>query len=404
MTMSTRAPGGDAGLADQRAGRSARSFWSVAAVYALVMLGGTLPVPLYASWSAAFGFGPFTITLIFAVYAMGVVASLLLFAGISDRTGRRPLTLAALVVAAASTVLFLLAGNVEGLLVARLLFGLATGVVTATATAWLEELAGPERSRRATVTATAANLGGLGLGPLVAALCVQLAPAPTRLVFAGYLAVLLVALVAIARSVETVSPRRGPQIVLRRPTVPSDRRGRRAFAGAAAGVFAAFAVNALFSSLVPTFLHDVLHVRGEVLVGGVVGLFFGSALVAQLGAPGSWLARRWIAAPFLVGGLAVLVAGLWAGAAALFVTGTVLAGAGSGLAFRRGLGVTAALADPRRRADLTASYFLAAYAGNVVPILVLGALDQALDADLATSIVAVALIALTIAAAVDRRR
>ncbi|MER6797774.1 MFS transporter, partial [Amycolatopsis mediterranei] len=142
-------------------GRSAKAFWSVAAVYALVMLGGTLPVPLYAFWSADMDFGPFTTTLIFAGYAVGVVISLLLFAGMSDRSGRRPLALAALSVVAVSTVIFLLAGNVVVLLVARFLSGLATGVVTATATAWLGELAGPGNARRTTITATAVNLGGL---------------------------------------------------------------------------------------------------------------------------------------------------------------------------------------------------------------------------------------------------
>ncbi|MFD0487552.1 hypothetical protein ACFQ0O_11565 [Saccharopolyspora spinosporotrichia] len=67
--------------------RAKPGFWLVAAVYVLAMLGGTLPVPLYVFWAPRMGFGPFTTTLIFAIYALGVVASLLLFASLSDRSG-----------------------------------------------------------------------------------------------------------------------------------------------------------------------------------------------------------------------------------------------------------------------------------------------------------------------------
>ncbi len=385
-------------------GRSAKAFWSVAAVYALAMLGGTLPVPLYAFWAADLGFGPFTTTLIFAVYAVGVVVSLLLFAGVSDRSGRRPLTLAALAVVALSAVTFLMAGHVVVLLVARFLSGLATGVVTATATAWLEELAGPGNARRATITATAVNLGGLGLGPLAAGLLAQFAPAPVHLVFWLYLGALVPAFIAVAVAPETVADRQPARVVVRRPAVPAESAGRREFATAAAGVFAAFAVNALFASLVPSFLHDALRVTGQAVVGGVVSLLFLGALTAQLSAPRRWLESRWFAAGALVAGVGLLVAGLWLRSLAVFVAGTALAGAGSGLTFRRGLGVTAGLADPRRRADLNATYFLAAYAGNVVPALAIGGLDQAFDANVATSILAAALIAVVFVPAVRNRR
>lgn len=374
-------------------------------VYLVAMLGGTLPVPLYVLWAPRLAFGPFTTTLIFAVYALGVVISLMLFASMSDRSGRRPLLLASLVLAAASTVAFLLADDTAVLLVARLLSGLATGVVTATATAALEELAGPGRSRRATVTATAANLGGLGLGTIIAGVVAQFAADPVHLVFWIYLVALAPAAVVVVVLIpETITHPRRPSLTLRRPTVPTVSAGRAEFAGAAAAVFAAFAVNALFSSLVPGFLENELHVTSEAVVGGVVGLLFVTALIAQLSAPTGWLERRWIAAAFLVIGVAVFVAGLWTQSLTVFVAGTVLAGAGSGLAFRRGLAVTARLADPHRRADLTATYFLAAYAGNIVPTLALGGMDQVLNEKVATAILGAVIIAITVAAALGRSR
>ena len=140
---------------------SGRGLAIVAAVYALVMLGGTLPVPLYAFWAPQFVFFDFTTTLIFAVYALGTVVALLFFASLSDQAGRRPLLLAALTAAVASTVLFLTAQDVAMLLAARFVFGLTTGVFTATATATLGEFSGRPGSHQASIVASAANAGGL---------------------------------------------------------------------------------------------------------------------------------------------------------------------------------------------------------------------------------------------------
>ncbi len=65
--------------------------------------------------------------------------------------------------------------------------------MTGTATATLTELIPASASRRASLAATAANMGGLGLGPLIAGLFAQYGPHPTVLVFQVYLAVLAAA-------------------------------------------------------------------------------------------------------------------------------------------------------------------------------------------------------------------
>ena len=70
--------------------RASRGFWLVASVYTLAMAGGTLPVPLYPFWAPQMGFGPFTTTLIFAIYALGVVVALMAFASLSDHRDDGP--------------------------------------------------------------------------------------------------------------------------------------------------------------------------------------------------------------------------------------------------------------------------------------------------------------------------
>lgn len=229
-------------------GRRARAgFWLVAAVYTLVMLGGTLPIPLYALWAPRMGFEPFTTTLVFAVYALGTVLALMVFASLSDRVGRRPLLAAAVLAAATSTALFLLADDVGTLLAARFLCGLGTGVFTATATAALGELAGAEHTRRVSTVSTAANMGGLGLGlgTIVAGLFAQYGANPTRLVFWAYLASLVPAFLAVIVTPETVTARQRPAMSVRRPTIPDRRAARTEFLRAATAVLAAFAVTDL---------------------------------------------------------------------------------------------------------------------------------------------------------------
>ena len=119
---------------------------------------------------------------------------------------------AALGASALSTVIFLLAPDVEVLLTGRILSGLSAGLMTGTATAALSELIPAPASRRASLAATAANMGGLGLGPLIAGLLAQYASHPTALVFEAYLAMLAAAGLCLLFVPETVSPRQRPTL------------------------------------------------------------------------------------------------------------------------------------------------------------------------------------------------
>jgi len=166
------------------------AFWLVALILAATMLGTTLPTPLYVIYQAQWHFSAAIVTVTFAVYAAGVLAALLLAGRSSDRAGRKPVLAVALGASALSTVVFILAPNVGALIAARIVSGLSAGLMTGTATATLTELVPASASRRASLVATAANMGGLGLGPLIAGLFAQYAPHPTILVFEVYLAVL----------------------------------------------------------------------------------------------------------------------------------------------------------------------------------------------------------------------
>jgi MFS family permease len=188
------------------------AFWLVALVLGAAMLGTTLPTPLYDIYQAQWHFSAAVVTVTFAVYGAAVLVTLLLAGRSSDQAGRKPVLAAALAASALSTVVFILARNVETLIAARIVSGVSAGLVTGTATAALTELIRASATRRASLVATAANMGGLGLGPLIAGLLAQYAPHPTVLVFEVYLAVLAAAGLCLLFVPETVTSRRRPTL------------------------------------------------------------------------------------------------------------------------------------------------------------------------------------------------
>ena len=278
------------------------AFWVAALILSITMLGTTLPTPLYVIYQAQWHFSAAIVTVTFAVYAVAVLATLLLAGRSSDQAGRKPVLAAALAFSALSTVVFILAPNVAVLIVGRILSGLSAGLMTGTATAALTELVPATASRRASLVATAANMGGLGLGPLIAGLFAQYAPHPTTLVFEVYLAVLAVAGLCLLLVPETVIPRRRPALRFAGLGIPE--QGRSEFIAAGVAVFAAFSMLGMFAALAPTFLSNVLHENSHAVQGGVVFLLLAVGTLPQL------VLARFNSRQVMMAGLGLLLAGL----------------------------------------------------------------------------------------------
>jgi MFS family permease len=343
----------------------------VAVVFSITMLGTTLPTPLYVIYQAQWHFSAAIVTVTYAVYAAGVLAALLLAGRSSDQAGRKPVLAVALCFSALSTVVFILAPNVGVLIIGRILSGLSAGLMTGTATAMLTELVPASASRRASMVATAANMGGLGLGPLIAGLFAQYAPQPTVLVFEVYLALLAAAGLCVFLVPETVSPRRRPSLRFAGLGIPE--RGRGEFIAAGTGGFAAFALLGLFSALAPTFLGDVLHQESHVVQGGVVFLLLAVGAATQV-ALSRFNSRR-VAMGGLglfLAALALIVAALSQADMALFLTGTVVGGVAVGAVFLGCLATANRLAPPGQRGQVISAFFVACYIGLTIPVIGVG--------------------------------
>ncbi|WP_181160385.1 MFS transporter [Streptomyces solincola] len=365
-----RRPGSDA-LGRAGEGRRRRHFWLLAGVLSAVLTGANIPAPLYVIYEAQFHFKPDLTTVVFGVYAVGVLTSLLCYGRASDHLGRRSVIAAAIVLMALSAAIFLTAQNVLMLCLARLVSGLAIGLVAAPATAGLSELEPDGDARRAAVVATAASMIGLGLGPVLSGLLSEYAPAPTRLVYAAYLGLLTLAGLILASLPETVplrDRRYAPRLDVGLPV------GVRAeFLPAAMGVFSGFFVLGLFVGLIPSFLGNDLHWTSHALGGAVVFLLFGVAATAELRARSS-PDRRALGVGLMalpVGLLLIVLAFAWA-SLPLFLVATVLGGSAVGLVFIGGQSTVNRIAPAQRRAAVTSALFLAAYSGFSVPVVAVG--------------------------------
>jgi MFS family permease len=337
----------------------------------VILLGSTVPTPLYVLYQAKWDFSAGVLTLVFASYAVGVVAALLLFGRVSDAMGRTRVLLLALGVAAASTLTFVFAGGVALLLVARVLSGVAAGLTQGTALAALAELEPNHDLKRAALIGAAVSSGAVGLGPLLGGVLAEYAAWPTHLVFVVYLGLLALATGAVLLVPETVADTHRPSLRLQRLAVPAEIRVP--FLSAALAMFAAFALIGLFVSLVPSFLDGELHNRNHAVAGLVVFTFFAFATGAQLG-----LHRLRSRSAMLFGfvslllGLVLLMLGLGFKELSVFVTGTIASGIGVGLVLMGALATVNQLAPPEHRAETLSAFFLAAYLGLSIPAIGVG--------------------------------
>jgi MFS family permease len=358
-------------LSKARLGRSA-AFALTAYAFAVTMLGTTLPTPLYSLYRAKFGFSELMITVIFATYAAGVIAALLLVGRLSDEIGRRPVLLPGLALSALSAVTFLLAQGLAPLLLGRVLSGLSAGIFTGTATATLVDLAPPKPPGRGTLVATAVNVLGLGCGPLLAGLLAQFASDPLRLPFWVDLALLVPAALAILAMREPVQVRAHPRLRPQALRVPASVRA--IFIRAALAGFAGFAVLGLFTAVSPAFLAQTLHITSHAIVGLVVFAVFAASFAGQLMFDAVGDRSLPVGCAGLIGGMALLAGGIAASSLALFVAGGVVAGVGQGLSFRAGLAGVNAAAPTEERAEVASSFFVVAYLAISVPVIGVGVL------------------------------
>jgi MFS family permease len=347
------------------------AFGLVAFAFAVNMLGATLPTPLYPVYERTYGFSTLAVTLIFATYAFGVVAALMLFGHLSDEIGRKPVLVAGTLLSLGSALLFLFAHDAAPIFAGRVLSGFSAGIFTGSCTAALVDLANPQRRVFATTVAVAVNIGGLGCGTLMSGLLAQYAPYPQRTVFAIDAVLATLALIALAFVPETVVRQRGAGLLrLQRLRVP--REIRATFVQAAVAGSCGFASAGLFSSIAPSILARELHLPNHALAGLLVTMMMFSSAAGQL-LVGSLAERSALVAGTLAVllGIALLATALTLSNALSLFASAVATGFGQGLVIGAGLAQINARIE-QRRGEVSSAYFFVLYLAVAVPVVGVG--------------------------------
>lgn len=331
----------------------------LASIIVSFLAASSAPTPLYAVYQAQWGFSAITTTVIFGVYALAVLASLLTFGKASDYIGRRPVLLVAIAVQAAAVILFATADSIVALLVARVVQGLSTGAAVGAIGAAMLDIDPP----RGAVANSVAPGVGTAIGALSSALVVQYLPAPTHLIYLILLAIFALQAIGVVAIAETSAPQPGVLASLI-PEVRLPRRVRRSVAIAAPVLFAVWSLAGFYGSLGPALIATLEHSRSVVFAG--LGLF----ILAGVAATSVMLLRNTPSRTIMLVGVVALIVGVLVtlvstslGSPIGFFFGTAIAGVGFGSGFQGGIRLVMPLTQAHERAGVLSLLYVVSYLG-----------------------------------------
>jgi MFS family permease len=253
------------------------TLYLLASIVIVLLAASSAPTPLYATYQTQCGFSPITVTVVFGIYALAVLATLLTVGRLSDHVGRRPLLLGAIVAQLISLVIFTTAAGLGELIAARVVQGLSTGAALGAVGAGLidvDKIKGP-------IANVVAPMAGVGLGALLSGVLVQFLPQPTRLVYLVLIVVFAVQFAGVLFMRETVTRKPGALATLR-PEIALPKASRRPMLVSAPVLVSAWSLGGFYSSLGPSLVRKVTGSDSTLLGGLALTVLAVSAAIAVL--------------------------------------------------------------------------------------------------------------------------
>ncbi len=353
--------------------------WQLAAPALFVMAwGGNHFTPLLHMYESLGHYSALMADLFLGFYVVGLIPGLLVAGALSDRYGRKPLSVAGVAIGIAASILLGLGFSSEVMLsVGRLLAGLSVGVAMSVGTAWLKELSSAPFDRQADRTAGARRPAltltiGFGLGAGVAGALAQWGPMPTLSPYLVHILLSLLVLPRLLRAPETVPRFRSHRPFWQDLAVPlaGHRRFVRVIAPSAPWVFGAAAIAyAIMPKLVENQLGSLNLAFATLLTVVTLGT---GALVQPLVAR----INQVTGGRALVVGMSVMLLGLLLSIGTAIVLSPVLAlltaitlGASYGICVVAGLVEIQRISTPADLAGITGVYYSLTYVGFLLPVL-----------------------------------
>lgn len=370
------------------------SLWFLAITLLSFLAASTAPTPLYHLYQDQLHFSAAMLTLIFAVYALSLLAALLTVGSLSDHLGRKPVIFTAVLLNALAMLLFIYADSVSWLIGARVLQGFATGMATAVLSATLLDT---DRQQGPLINSVAPLLG-MALGGLGCGLLAEFAPAPLQLTYWLLLALFVLQGVYVWRLPESVS-RQGGALASLRPTLHVPVQARSTLWRVLPLNTATWALGGFYASLAPSLVRTATGSTSNLIGGATVAALTvtGALMIFTMGNRPAAQALR-LGASLLPVGLILILLGVHGASLPLFFFGTLVAGCGFGSGFLGAVRSLVPLALPHERAGLMSAYYVLSYLAFCLPTLLAGYLARNFGLLATTDGYGVVLIVLAVAA------
>jgi MFS family permease len=344
----------------------------LASILVVLFAASAAPSPFFVLYKQEWGFPSWLLSFAFAIYAVTLLLALLTIGSLSDHVGRRPVLVGAIALQVIAMALFAFAPNIETVVIARAIQGVATGAATGALSAALTDLAPAGNRGLGAIVGSLAPFGGLAVGAILAGVVIDAVPNPVVATFVSFMILFLVALVVVVISPESVSKRPGAvRSLIPRIAVPP--RARREFRSGIPIYLAGWMTGGLFLGLVPEILRDTFKIDSGLVSGAVI------AVLSGIGTLAVFLSRRVrpravivVGALSLVAGIALVALSLLFGEFMLFGVGTVVAGFGFGMTFAGEVRATAPLAEAHERGEMFAAIYVVSYLSFGVPAIIAG--------------------------------
>ncbi|SPP93049.1 Arabinose efflux permease family protein [Bradyrhizobium vignae] len=359
-----------------RSGMLPLAFLSAVVSLVVSFAAAAAPIPLYNTYRTEDGFTNAGISMAVVAYAVGTITALLVLGRLSNHLGRRVTAITSLGLLLLGCLLLLNVHDIDTLLAGRLLVGLGTGLAGSSLTSYIVDAAPSRPEWLASVVTSQGPMLGVAIGAIASGALVEFGPWPRELIYLVCVCFLLLSVALVAISPETATPTPGAwRSLLPQVSVPA--RVRHLLPVAAAVFLATWASGGFYQAFMPALVQDELHTRSPLILGLVFAAYMTPSV---LGAPiGGWftsaVAQRVGMITFVAGMIGISTA-ILAGTLVLFITATMVAGAGQGIAISaatRGLLHGSTLAE---RAPIFSAIYLLCYSGAAFPSLISGQLSN----------------------------
>lgn len=351
--------------------------WKALIGLLVLTMGTSTLTPLLPLYQRDFGLSTGTATLLFVTYTVTVCPTMLIAGNLADRLGRKRLLMPSLAIMTLASLVFALAESVPMLFAGRVLQGLAIGGFLGVGAAFVVDHARRESKALAAALAGVFFRLGFGLGPGLAGIAAQYGPDPRHFVFEIHIVLMVIGMIAVGTTAETLLRRAEPGPFRIRIGVPQGQAlGFLTYVAPA--TFMMSFIEGTLLSVVPLFVVDTLQVDNLAIVGAI------GFLALALGGAAPFIARNIDprrAVTFGVGSSAVLsfliVASSQVDAVGLVVLAAAAIGVTNGFILFGGTVICGTIVPIEERGKLMSLLYMCAYAGTV-PTVALGYMGDAI--------------------------